>query len=56
MNQKHTEKYHADKANAEYYLAKGLMLAFNSGLINFDMVKWVLKSVKRSKQNREGDK
>lgn len=50
---KHTEKYHSDKANAGYYLVKGLMLAFNAGLINFEMIKWVLKSVERSKQNRE---
>lgn len=49
---KHTEKYHSDKANAEYYLVKGLMLAFNSGLINFEMVKWILKSVNRSKENQ----
>jgi hypothetical protein len=50
---KHTEKYHSDKSNAEYYLAKGLMLSLNAGLINFEMVKFVLKSVKRAKSNQE---
>lgn len=50
---KHTEKYHEEKENAEYYLVKGMVLAFNSGLINFEMIKWVLKSVKRARHNQK---
>ena len=43
----------AEQTEAKYYLAKGLMLAFVAGLINFEMIKWVLKAVKRSEKNQE---
>ena len=48
---KHTEQYNEENQNPKYYLVKGLMLAFNKGLINFEMVEWVLKSVRRHKEN-----
>lgn len=42
-----------DRQEAEYYLVKGLMCGYIEGLINFEMVKWVLRSVRRNKKNRK---
>lgn len=43
---KHTKK------EAENQLQIGLILALDKGLINEEMVKWVMKSVNRSKENQ----